>query len=127
MSKIFDSNIYVAAFLADDSQHQAAKKIVEKTKEDILIPYVVFSEVLTVLTYKHSKDLAEAFLDYVLQDQRFTIIDNASLEEFAFWRSQKAQLSFADFSLIFLAKKYNARLMTFDKELEKLASKIGTN
>ncbi|MBI5414009.1 PIN domain-containing protein [Candidatus Peregrinibacteria bacterium] len=84
------------------------------------MPYVLLSEILTVLSYKHSKKLANFVLDYILTDIRFILIESITLEELSFWRDISTKISFADITLVFLAYKYNASLVTFDKEQEKL-------
>jgi predicted nucleic acid-binding protein len=123
-TSLIDSCVYISAFLSDDPNHLSGVDLLEKCHDKILIPYIIFSEVLTVLTYKHSKKPAEAFSDYVLNDSRFIIIDNAVIEELLFWQSIPAQLSFADIVLLYLTQKYDAKLFTFDAELNKWFKKL---
>jgi predicted nucleic acid-binding protein len=81
---LIDSCVYISAFLEEDPNHQKPADILNNRQYSIIIPYVVFSEVLTALTYKHSKKLAEEFSNYIFSDERFRIIDNAVFEELLF-------------------------------------------
>lgn len=123
--KIFDTSVYIAAFLEQDAHHEEGKRILDTESGKILLPYCVVLEILTVLTYKHSRGLADAFWNFVLQDSRFTLLDAGVLEDTSFWERTIKRISFADITIVFLARKYEAELVTFDKDQKKLFLEIG--
>ena len=62
MAYLLDSSVWVALFLDFDTQHKKAEQLFEKLSGTIYVPYCVASEVITVLTYKHSKEQADNFI-----------------------------------------------------------------
>ena len=88
-------------------------------KELIVHPYVI-SEVVTVLTYRFSKKLAESFLSNILGTDDINIFHPDVLLESEFFIFQKKKISFTDSTLVYLAKKLNASLITFDKQMISL-------
>lgn len=124
MAYLVDSSVWVALFLDFDTQHRKAEQTIEKLSGTIYLPYCVIIEVTTVLTYKHSKQLADNFIAYARDNRDIALIDNDTIAEMAFYATIPYRLSFADVSLIFLASKLGATLVTFDKQLEQVAKKI---
>ena len=124
---ILDSSVYVSAFLEEDSKHIDWINILSNINTKIFIPYLIFQEVITVLTYKHSKKLAEAFTDYILKDKRFIITNQDIMEEIWFWKEIDKNLSYIDIVVIYIAIKYSLKIKTFDKEMDKLYLKINWN
>lgn len=122
--KVFDSSVYVSAFLGKDKFHVLANEIIESNEEKVLVPYIVFAEVSTVLTYQHSRQRANDFATLILQDERFTIIDAMLLEDINSWQGIEQKISFADVAVAFTAQKYNAELVTFDKQQQALFKRI---
>ena len=120
---LIDSSVWVALFLDFDSQHKKAKEVFSKINGKIYIPYCVITEVATILTYKHSKEQADNFLDYILDNNDIISIDNQIYPEIQFFKSIQYKISFIDISLIFIAKKMNLILLTFDKQIIKILNK----
>lgn len=116
--QILDSNIFIAFYFRGDTLHQEAIKLVKSLNNcEILVPYCVIQEVTTILTYRLGKKVADNFIDDISNAHNCFLIDNNIYEEIIFFRKTNKKLSFTDLSLIFLAKKYKAPLITFDKQL----------
>ncbi|TSC69807.1 MAG: hypothetical protein G01um101470_955 [Parcubacteria group bacterium Gr01-1014_70] len=124
MEFLVDSSVWVALFLDFDTQHEKAARAISHINGPIFTPYCVIVEVATVLAYKHSKAQADAFLGYLSENRDIALIENVIEEEIMFYRSITKNVSFTDSSLIFLAKKLDARLITFDLELARIAKSM---
>lgn len=124
MAHLVDSSVWIALFLPFDTQHQKAARTIERLSGMVYLPYCVIVEVATVLAYKHSKQLADNFIAYTHDNRDIAIVNNDALEEMAFYSTNPHKLSFVDISLMFLSGKYNATLVTFDKQLQRVAKKI---
>jgi predicted nucleic acid-binding protein len=121
---LLDSSVWIALFLDFDIQHAKAKQFFSRFTGTCVVPYCVISEVTTVLTYKHSRQQADNFLDYLETDASVQLIENELSREMDFYRSSvRSKISFTDGSLLHLSKKLGIKLVTFDQQLEKLAKK----
>ena len=96
---IIDSSVYCARFLLEDTNHDRAKKLLASIEAKILLPYTVFAETNTVLTYKHSKERAHEFTDFILSDDRFVMTHADMASELYFWKSIDKKLSYIDIVL----------------------------
>ena len=123
MAYLVDSSVWVALFLDFEVQHEKAAQAIEKLSGTIYLPYGVIAEVATVLTYKHSKQLAHNFIAYARDNRDILIIDDIARDEMDFYTAVAEPLSFTDISLLLLCEKYKAVLVTFDKQLERAALK----
>ena len=119
MAYLLDSSVWVALFLDFDTQHEKAVRVIAKLKGKIYVPYCIVAEVTTILAYKHSKQLADNFILYVRDNMDIGIVNNDACDEMDFYTSLSDKLSFVDAALIFLSRKLNAELVTFDKQLER--------
>ncbi len=126
MAHLVDSSVWVALFLNFDTQHRKAEQTIEKLSSTIYLPYCVIAEVVSILAYKHSKQLADNFIAYAEDNRDLKIINNDALEEMNFYPTVLNKLSFVDAALIFLSGKLDAPLVTFDKQMERAAKKIGS-
>ena len=124
---IIDSSIFCACFLDDDKNHEKAKILIWEIEARVLVPYIVFSETITVLTYKHSKDRANEFADFILSDNRFILTDADMTSEVYFWKTIDKNLSYIDIVLTYIALRNDATLLTFDDAMMKLYQKIWEN
>ena len=121
---ILDSNVFIAFYYHEDTLHEDAVDLVKSLKEyDIIIPYCVIQEVSTILTYRLSKKAANHFIDDIQSSDTTLIINNEFQPEIEFFKTIKEPLSFADITLLYLSQKYDAILLTFDKQLLKLYKK----
>lgn len=121
MGALIDSSVWIALFLDFDTQHAKAEHLFSKLKGKIFLPYGVLSETTTVLAYKHSKKQADGFLSFVRENSDIELIEDSSEEEIAFYQSLTQRISFIDAAILFLAGKLKAKLITFDKQLERIA------
>ena len=124
MAYLIDSSVWVALFLDFDTQHKKAAQTIQNLSGIIYVPYCVIAEVATILAYKHSKQLADNFIAYIHNNKDFKIINNDALDEMDFYKSLPHKISFVDAALIFLSGKLHAKLVTFDKQLERIVKKI---
>ena len=123
MSHVVDSSVWVALFLDFDTQHKKAEHTLQKLSGTIYVPYCVISEVVTILAYKHSKQLADNFIAYTHNNKDLKIINDDARDEMDFYKTPPHKVSFVDSSLIFLAGTLNTKLVTFDKQLERAAKR----
>lgn len=117
---LIDSSVWVALFLSFDANHAKAQNLITALSGGIYVSYGVISEVLTVLTYKHSKSQANSFIDYITDNADIILINDDFLEEVRFFKNLDKKISFIDASLIYLSKKLNLTIVTLDKELGRI-------
>ena len=120
----FDSNIYIWGFLEWHESEIESTNWLSNVEEKIIIPYIILSEVLTILTYKSNKDLANKFLNFIESDERFVIVHTDIEESLLLWKNIPKNIAHADIVLLYTALKYWAELITYDKQLKKLYIKI---
>lgn len=124
MGQLLDSSVWVALFLDFDTQHKKAEQLFEKLRGTMYVPYCVASEVITILTYKHSKEQGSKFIAFIENNRAILLFDDNFRDELAFYKSMRAKVSFTDAALLFLSKRLEAKLVTFDKQLERLSKKV---
>ena len=118
---ILDSNVWIAFFNPDDSNHHEAQKIFSKTQEKIGLPEYVLLEVTTILAQKMGKDIADQFLQMARASKDVGILPSS--KEFfdgviqLYLSKTNKKLSFVDYALLYLSSKTN--VVTFDKDLKK--------
>ncbi|MBI3420738.1 MAG: PIN domain-containing protein [Candidatus Sungbacteria bacterium] len=123
MVYLVDSSVWAALFLDFDTRHRKAEKIIQKLSGTIYVPYCVLMEVVAILAYKHSKALADNFIAYVRDNRDLKIINDDAFEEINFYTTIPHQLSFVDVALIFLSGKLTAKIITLNKQLERIVKK----
>jgi predicted nucleic acid-binding protein len=121
---VIDSSIYCARFLLEDTNHNHARELIASIEGKILLPYIVFAETNTVLTYKHSKERAHEFTNFILSDDRFVLTYADMTSEIYFWKSIDKKLSYVDIVLSFVAFQNDAELLSFDDDMMKLYKQI---
>lgn len=124
MAHLVDSSVWIALFLDFDTQHRKAEQTIEKLSGTIYLPYCVIVEVVSILAYKHGKQLADNFIAYACDNQDLKIINDDALDEMNFYPTIRNRLSFVDAALILLSGRLDVPLVTFDKQLERAAKKI---
>lgn len=122
-TKVIDSSVWIALFLDDDSQHEKASKLFYDHNGSIIIPYCVISEVVSVLTYKHSYKQAENFLKHINKRNDVFFYENQIDEEVQHFLKIRQKISLTDSSIIYITKKTKSELATFDKQLERIYRK----
>ncbi|MEK7541826.1 MAG: type II toxin-antitoxin system VapC family toxin [Patescibacteria group bacterium] len=123
MAHLIDSSVWVALFLDFDTHHRKAERILSTVSGTISVPYCVIAEVATVLAYKHSKRLADNFLAYIRGNKDIECINDDPFAEMDFYVTLSQKISFTDGALLFLSRRMPATLITFDKQLERMAKK----
>lgn len=121
MAALIDSSVWTALFLNFDAQHGKAARLLPTLEGVLYVPYCVVAEVTTILAYKHSKDQANLFLKYLDANRDITLLDDTLQDEISFFQTLSQRISFTDAALIFLSQKLNARLITFDRQLARIA------
>lgn len=124
MEYLVDSSVWIALFLDFDTRHADAVRRVHALSGTIYVPYCVVSEVSTVLTYKHSKAQADSFLAFLEQAENVTLLEDRAKEEISYFNSLSDKISFTDAALLFLSQKLKVELVTFDKQLFRIAKKL---
>jgi len=115
---ILDSNVWIALFHEEDSQHDKACKLFDEITEHILVPEYVLIEVASVLkNYKRNAE-ALAFVRTTLENT-VTLLPAGVLahEAGALFCERNDRLTFIDTALLVLSREY--RIITFDKALAK--------
>lgn len=120
MAHLLDSSVWISLFLDFDTHHKKAERILKELRGTIYVPYCVVSEVVTILAYKHSKKQADNFIAFIENNRDILLFDDTITEEIDFYKSVQAKISFTDAALLFLTKKVEAKLITFDKQLASL-------
>ena len=123
MTHLIDSSVWVGLFLDFDTQHRKAERAIQRVSGTIYAPYCVITEVTTVLAYKHSKQLADNFIAYILDNKDIRIINDDVSDEMDFYTARSEKISFTDVALIFLSGTLNADLITFDTQLARIAKR----
>lgn len=124
MAYIVDSSVWIALFLDFDAQHKKAARFFDGLRGTLYVSYCVINEVATILAYKHSKQQANNFLTYVESNRDIVLINDDLQEEILYYKSLLHKISFTDAALLFLSRKMNAELATFDKQLACIAKKL---
>lgn len=114
---ILDTSVYVSALLKDDTMHDQWIDNLSSISDKIIINHLILSEVSTVLTYKHSKQLAVKFVEFIENDSRFVFVDDIVNDLIDFWKIIDNKISYVDASVIYSAIKYDLKLITFDKQM----------
>ncbi|MFH1218220.1 MAG: PIN domain-containing protein [Candidatus Peregrinibacteria bacterium] len=123
---ILDTSIWVALINKSDTCYEKAKKIAKETNlEELEIFDYTYIETLTVLRNKVSETACNNFLNFVKDYQKNITLSNEEIFSLAnaFFFQDKT-LSFTDCLLIATAKINSAKLLTFDKALEKAWNKV---
>lgn len=121
--KILDSSVIIAFFRIREENHKKAVSIFFK-EDSFVVPDYVFSEVLTVLKQKEGLETVRKCTDFLMNTKNVemqTIDLEVFSEAMKFFVSQKNKLSFVDTLLLIFSKFKNYPLLTFDKELGKMA------
>ncbi len=121
---ILDSNVWIAFFAEDDSQHEKAVQIFIREPKITVTEYCVL-ETATILINKTNEDVANRFLDHITENEDVEILYSSqhSFQETmrVFREKNGKKLSAIDASLLYLSMEHE--VITFDKDLEKAIKK----
>ena len=127
--QLLDSSVWIAYYHENDSQHEKASNAIrDKGGNNILVNDCIIDEVATVLQAKAGHEKAKLVLDALLNTDSVSF-KHTSEEEFFeiadYFKKQKEKLSFTDCSIVLLAKKSGAEVITFDRRLGAAIEKLG--
>lgn len=122
---ILDSNIWIALFNVDDSNHQRAMEMIGQIDDTIGIPEYVIIEVGTVLLHKTDKSSTDRFIDHITSPSQLPnalhvlSLGMTFLKDVlrTFRQRENKNLSLVDTALLSLST--NNHILTFDKNLSK--------
>lgn len=133
MERIFaDSNYFVALYRAVDSLHEKALEIarnLQKQGATLVISNFIFSEVVTVLSQRESKEASLVIGDLLLTN---TFIEVVHIDEIlqektweVFKKIEEKNVSFVDCSTVVLMRAENIpALLTFDTKDFRTLQKV---
>lgn len=121
---IVDSNYLFALAKKSDSLNSIALEFKLKL-ENFPILYLddVLKEVQTLVSVRFSHKDSFNWIDSIYQneykrDRQYNLSSVEYFEVLNYWRSLKVtRLSFVDAEILYLADKYNFKVLTFDKEI----------
>lgn len=125
MQVILDSSVVIAYFRKNELDHKRAEEIFSKN-EILIIPDVVLIEVLTIIKMKEGYERAGQVVDFLLNCEGIMIVptdEDIFMSAIGHFISHDNHLSLVDTQLFKFAKEEQISLITFDKELAKLAAK----
>lgn len=118
---ILDSCVWIALLNEKDSLHRKAITLFQDISIDTVgIPDHVYSEILTILRLRASEEACFQFLQLV-KDHDITLFF-ANRHDISFTTAiflEHKKLSFVDSLLLYWKKNKGAKVITFDKALEK--------
>lgn len=123
---LLDSNIIIAYFRTSELDHKAANDFIQKLDTFSICDYTLL-EVATIMLLKESKSDVEKVMQFLQQNKDVAILRLSQMEMGEVLESfmkQNRKASFADVSLMILAKNRNLQLVTFDAELSKSAHEL---
>ncbi|MBI5794671.1 type II toxin-antitoxin system VapC family toxin [Candidatus Uhrbacteria bacterium] len=122
---ILDSNIWIALFHKEDSQHLKAQALMKKLTMPIVLPEYVLLEVCTVLRIRADQNHVRTFVEVVSDNRDIEILPSTpELLRSTITRLQSLKttpLSFTDVALLLLSKTF--MIETFDRHLQTAIKK----
>lgn len=121
--KLLDSSVIVAFFREDELDHDIAAQMFRGNENFVVTDYVL-AEVATVLKLREGFEAAKIALEYLVSIDGIQIYETKAelfWSAMSFFQKNKNKLSFTDTLLLLLSRENRIPLVTFDKELAKLA------
>jgi predicted nucleic acid-binding protein len=120
---LLDSDFIFAIFTKDDANHQKAKDLLEKIESknlSIALSNLVKQEIATLFSKRCDQNTAVEVVKILENFERIDILSNTEEQIWEIFKSyQKKSISFVDCSNLFLAKKYNCKIASFDNFYHK--------
>ncbi len=116
---IYDSNVWIASMITQDSLHQKAISLISENTLPTLISQDIIAEIITVLKRLKKLSQAKTFVDMIYANKEIEILTSTAYYQDTidyFLSSNDTKLSFVDMSLVVLSQKY--QIETFDKALK---------
>lgn len=127
MINVLDTNVILRYLVADnEDQHKKSVDIFKKAELgnlELLIKIVVIAEICFVLEsfYKKSLDEIADTMEVFLSQKWLKVEDRKGL--LGMWVNYRNKLHFVDSYLLASAKENKYRILSFDKEIEKIQGK----
>ena len=122
---IVDTSFLYAFYNEEDPFHKEAMKILKESiskRVVFILPEYVLGETATLLLYRRNLDESIKFID-AMKSTEFVEIFNFSPKDLdgiiEIYKKQKHQLSFVDTSVVYLAKIFDSKVATFDRNIVK--------
>lgn len=122
---ILDSSVVIAIFKDSDIHHEKAREIFYR-EDDLVIPTCALIEILSILKMKNGLGAVKNCTDFLYKAENIDIYEMSHElvdEAVQHYIKHKNNLSFTDTLLLTLARNTEIPLVTFDKELAKIAAK----
>lgn len=121
--KLLDSSVIVAFFREDEFDHVRAARLFRSDEDYVLTDYVL-AEVATVLKLREGFEMAKKALEFLVSIDGIKIYETQPelfWSAMNFFQKNKNRLSFTDTLLLILSRENRIPLVTFDRELAKMA------
>ena len=125
-SYIFDTSFLISLVDINDINHAQSVEIMKDLTVDesrFFINDLIYSETITVLTYKKwtdSLDVLESFLNKI----RINFVNSNMSDYVNLFKSFRKKVSIADISVVYDSIKYNTVPLCFDKEIMKIIKQV---
>jgi len=116
-SVILDSCVWISFFSFKDSNHEKAKKVIGNIEGAVLVPEIVFGEVVTIMRQRKQEDAIKKFSALCFESSMLLPTDRLLWRTAVRYPDAPKKLSFVDTSLYILSREYE--VITFDKALKK--------
>jgi len=124
---IFDTSFLVSFYHTGDSNHAKAMEIATSLEnEEKMLPDTILFETITVLIYRAGMETAKNAYFELTSDPKtgFLHFDRQEREEIITELLERHdKLSSADMSVAYLARKMGAKILSFDRNLNKAVGK----
>lgn len=129
---LIDANVYLGVANKQDSLHSQAQTVLDELQSQgstfILLDHVI-QEILTVLLYSSQHALVESFMNEVVGDVNFFLVDTPIewlRDAVALANEQrfKPKMSMIDWLLLSRSITTGAPILTFDKQLLVVSKKL---
>ncbi len=122
---VLDTSFLVSFYLSEDINHRKALKLAEENAQEMmLLSEIILFETLTVLNYKAGIARAREAHDELLGNKSIRFFNLSEIEKNEilelFFAQENSKLSYADISVIYMAKRGKAKILTFDEVILKL-------
>lgn len=125
MKYIFDTSFLLSLVIIDDTNHEKAVEIFENVKvgSSFFINELTYVELLTVTTYK-AEIIEKDTVKWILSDLGTTFLNSGNTEYINFFEFLDKKISVTDASILYDARRYSLEILTFDREIIKIAQKL---
>lgn len=127
---LLDSSFLFAYLQESDTNHQQALSDAKKVREESLImPQDILKELVTLICYKiSSSEAIKVYKLFTMENSPIIILDNHESDLHKclnlFEELSPHKISYVDCLLIYLSKKLNAKVLSYDKKLNKYIQQI---